>query len=228
MQIKKNESNGFYPLQKEDELLDAMSHGDIGRAKAMLNELLGYIFFYSGFKFDLIRSRILELIILLSRAAVKGGADAELIFGLNYEYIHEIDKYSTIEELTYWLSGIMNRFTDYVFNFVGVKHTDIIYKAVNYIKAHHKEKITIEEVAEEVFLSPQYFSKVFRDEVKYSFNNYLNKVRIDESKSLLLNNNVTLADVASMAGYEDQSYFSKVFKKFTGMSPLKYRQSRGQ
>lgn len=228
MRIKNKGDSGFYPLQKEDELMDAMSNGDVKAAKALLNELLGYIFFYSGFRFDVIRSRVLELIVLLSRAAVKGGADAELIFGLNYEYLKEIDRFSTVEELTYWLSVIMNRFTDYVFNFVGVKHADVIYKATDYVKTNYMKKITLEEVAGYVYLSPTYFSKVFKEETKSSFSSYLNKVRIEQSKKLLLNQSVNLSDICNMVGYEDQSYFSKVFKKVTGMSPLRFRQSRGK
>jgi YesN/AraC family two-component response regulator len=227
MRIKNTAEPGFYPLEQEQKLMDAVSQGNVSAAKAQLNELLGSIFFYSGFKFDLIRSRILELIVLLSRAAVKGGADAELIFGLNYVYLREIDNFKSIEELTHWLSMIMSRFTDNVFNFTGVKHSDIIYKATTYIKNHYMEKITLEVVAGEVFLSPPYFSKVFKEEVRCTFNHYLNKIRIDQSKRLLLNQHIPLADVSNLVGYEDQSYFSKVFKKLTGLSPLKFRQSRG-
>ncbi|MDR3240131.1 MAG: PocR ligand-binding domain-containing protein [Clostridiales bacterium] len=227
MRIKNIAEPGCYPLQKEQKLLDAVSQGDIATAKALLNELLGSIFFYSGFRFDMIRSRILELIVLLSRAAVKGGADAEMIFGLNYVYIHEIDNFQTIEDLTYWLSMIMSRFTDNVFHFAGVKHSDIIYKATAYIKTHYMDKITLDEVASAVYLSPPYFSKVFKEEVKCTFNFYLNKIRIEQSERLLLNQHISLADISNLVGYEDQSYFSKVFKKLTGLSPLKYRQARG-
>lgn len=228
MRIKNSEQAGFYPVKKEDELLDAMSVGNIKAAKALLNELLGHIFFYSGFKFEIIRSRVLELIVLLSRAAVKAGADAELIFGLNYEYIHEIDRFENIEDLSYWLSAIMNRFTDYVFNFAGIKHTDVIYKATEYIKTHYMQKISLDDVARYVYLSPPYFSKIFKEETGGNFNTYLNNVRIEQSKKYLLNNNIALADIANMVGYEDQSYFSKVFKKVTGLSPLRFRQSRGK
>lgn len=219
---------GFYPLDKEDELLAAMAKGDVTAARALLNELLGYIFFYSGLRFDVIRSRVLELIVLLSRAAMKGGADAELIFGLNYEYLGEIGRFDNIEDLSYWLSMIMNRFTDYVFHFVDVKHADVIYKAIDYIKSHYMQKLTLEDVARAVFLSPAYFSRVFREETGYPFSAYLNKTRIEESKRLLRNEHINLADIAGMVGYEDQSYFTKVFKKMTGMTPLKFRQSRAR
>jgi two-component system response regulator YesN len=65
-----------------------------------------------------------------------------------------------------------------------------------------------------VYLSPAYFSKIFKEEVKTNFNNYLNLVRIEMSKKLLLDDSMSLVDISSYVGYEDQSYFSKVFKKW--------------
>lgn len=218
----------FNPLEIEEELLNYMAVGDEPAARALLNELLGYIFFYSGYKFDIIRSRVLELIILLSRVAMKGGADPELIFGINYDYCKEIGKYDNAVDLAYWLSNVMNRFTDHVFLFAEAKHADIIFKAINYIKANYMHKLVLEDVAGSVFLSPAYFSRVFKQETGYNFSGYLNKTRINESKKLLKNAGINISDIAGMVGYEDQSYFSKVFKKIAGMSPLKFRQSRGK
>ncbi|MGI6777080.1 MAG: helix-turn-helix transcriptional regulator [Acetivibrionales bacterium] len=165
---------------------------------------------------------------MLSRAALEGGADVEQIFGLNYKYLSEIHSFSTVEELTYWLSKIMVRFTDCVFNLTDVKHVDVIYKAIDYVKRNYMKKITLEEVASQVYLSPSYFSKIFKEEMKINFNTYLNQIRIEMSKKLLLDDSIVLVDVSNLVGYEDQSYFSKVFKKMTGVSPGKYRESRGQ
>ena len=89
-------------------------------------------------------------------------------------------------------------------------------------------KISLEEVAAHVFLSPSYFSKIFKEEMKCNFSRYLNMVRIEKGKSLLVDDAIPLVDISNMVGYEDQSYFSKVFKKIVGVSPGKYRESRGQ
>jgi len=92
---------------------------------------------------------------------------------------------------------------------------------LNYMK-----KIALEDVAGSVYLSPAYFSRVFKQETGHNFSSYLNKIRIDESKKLLRNASVNISDVAGMVGYEDQSYYSKVFKKIVGVSPLRFRQSQ--
>ena len=217
-----------YPMEKEQELLDLIETGDKHGSQSVLNEILGQIFFASGGSFEVIRSRVLELVVLLSRAAIKGGADAQQIFGLNYTYLGRINSFRNIEELTYWLSGIMARFTDQVFNLTDVKHVDVIYRAVDYVRKNYDRKITLEETAANVFLSPAYFSRVFKEETGDNFNLYVNKIRIEAAKKLLLNEKIPLVDISTMVGFEGQSYFSKVFKKMTGVTPGRFRESRGK
>lgn len=223
-----SEDDVSYPFEKENELISAIIDGDKENSNRLLNDLLGYIFFYSGGKFEIIRARVFELLVLLSRAAVEGGADEEHIFSLNAGYFEEINHIRTLDELCLWLVEIMNSLTDYVFRFTDVKHVDIIRKSVDYIRRNYSNKITLEDVASYVYLSPSYFSKVFKDEMELNFNAYLNKIRIEKSKQLLTNDKVKLVDVSGLVGFEDQSYFSKVFKKLTGTTPGKYRESRGQ
>ena len=217
-----------YPIEKEKELITLISLGDKPGSQKVLNEIFGHIFFSSGGNFEVIKSRVMELIVVLSRAAMSGGADVEHIFGLNFKYLSEINSFHTVDELTFWLSRIMARFTDAVFNLTSVKHIDIIFRAIEYVKHNYMKKVSLEEVSSHVFLSPSYFSKVFKDEMKYNFNTYLNKIRIEMSKKLLMDEKIPLVDVSNLVGYEDQSYYTKVFKKMTGSSPGKYRESRGQ
>lgn len=228
LKAQSDEDDKSYPFEKENELIQAIIDGDKDNSNRILNDLLGYIFFYSGGKFEIIRARVVELLVLLSRAAVEGGADEEHIFSLNAGYFEEINHISTLDELCLWLVGIMNKLTDYVFRFIDVKHVDIIRKSVDYIRRNFAKKITLEDVASFVYLSPSYFSKVFKDEMELNFNAYLNKIRIEKSKQLLANDTVKLVDVSGLVGFEDQSYFSKVFKKLTGQTPGKYRESRGK
>lgn len=217
-----------YPLEKEKELLSLIAMGDKAGAQRVLNEIFGFIFFSTGRNFEIIKARILELIVLLSRAALEGGADIEQIFGLNYRFLSDIHTYKTIEDMTWWLSKIMGRFTDCVFNLANVKHADVIYKAVDFIRRNYMKKLSLEEVASHVYLSPSYFSKIFKEEMGCNFVVYLNQIRIAVSKKLLMDDTIDLVDVSNLVGYDDQSYFSKIFKKCTGITPGKFRESRGQ
>lgn len=217
-----------YPIEKEKELIQLITNGDKAGSQTLLNEILGAIFFTSGGSLEKIKARILELTVVLSRAALEGGADSELIFGLNYKYIDEINRQTSVDDLSQTLSKIMVRFTDCVFNLKQVKHVDIIQKAINYINKNYMKKIALEDVAEHVFLSPSYFSKIFNEELSSNFSKYLNKVRIEQAKRLLLSSSASLIEISNLVGFDDQSYFSKVFKKLTGVTPGKYREARGK
>ena len=198
--------------------------GDEPRSKEILNKLLGYIFFNSNSDLKTIKSRVLELIVLLSRAAVEGGADIEQIFALNSGYISEIQNFQTVDKLSLWLSGVINRFISYVFQFGNIKHTDTIFKAASYVKEHYNEKITLDQIANYVYLSKSYLSKIFKEEMNCTLTGYINKVRIDKSKMLLRYENLSIVEIANLVGFDDQSYFTKVFRNIVGISPGKYRE----
>ena len=72
-------------------------------------------------------------------------------------------------------------------------------------------------------LSPNYLSKLFQESVGVGFREQLNRIRIEESKQLLLNTDYSLADIALAMGFVDQSYFCKVFKRIVGLTPGKFR-----
>ena len=216
-----------YPLEKEKDLIQKIKLGDKNGAQEVLNEIFGYIFFSQGNEIDQIKTRVIELVVLLSRAALEGGADNEIIFGLNYNYLREIQDLQNTDEIAFWLSKVMARFTDFVFNLTNVKNIDIIYKAVAYLRANYMNEVSLEKVAQEVHLSPSYFSKLFKDETKSNFNAFLNNLRVENSKKYLFDNTIPLVDVAGMVGFQDQSYYTKVFKKVIQTSPGEFRKSRG-
>lgn len=217
-----------YPIAKERELLQAISRGDKASSQRLLNEILGFVFFSTGSDARAVKARVNELVVLLSRAALEGGADAERVFGLNYAYLEELARMRSVDDLALWLSGIMSRFTDLVLPLEGVKHADAMQKALKYINANYAEEISLESVAAAVNLSSTYFSKLFSEEMGCRFTAYLNRLRVERAKLLLRDTDIPLVDIAGMVGYEDQSYFTKVFRKVTGLSPGRYRESGGR
>lgn len=220
------EGADHYPLDKENKLITMITLGDKTGAQKVLNEILAHTFLSTGRNFSLVKARVLELVVVLSRAALHGGADNNRIFGMNYKYLNQINDFKTIEELTIWISDIIKTFTECVFDLQDVKHIDVIYKSIEYIRRNYMKKVTLDDVAENVSLSPSYFSRIFKQETKTSFNSYLNNVRIEMSKKLLLDEDIPLVDIAVLAGFENQSYYSRVFKQITGLSPRQFREKR--
>ena len=104
----------------------------------------------------------------------------------------------------------------------------IISEVKSYIDNHFTESLQLKDIAGAHYISRFYLSHIFKEETGDSLFAYINKVRISKSKMLLLDSAVNLVDVAGLCGFDDQSYFTKVFKKATGISPKKYRDTRGQ
>ncbi|ADK81850.1 helix-turn-helix domain-containing protein [Sediminispirochaeta smaragdinae] len=229
---KKRFSSGIevpgYPIEKERELLAAIRGADKQSSKRILNELLGAIFFSSGGRFEIVKFRTLELLVLLSRAAMEGGADPEQSLSLNLRYIRDIDRLRDIDELSFWLGKVLNRFINLVFTFREVKHLGAIERAVRYIQLHYTEKVTLQETAEAAGLSPAYFSSIFKEEMGVSFSEYVNRLKVSYAKNLLSTTELSLAQVAGQSGFEDQSYFSRIFKRIGGVSPGRYRETGGR
>lgn len=99
-----------------------------------------------------------------------------------------------------------------------------IFKAVEqYIKNNMTEELDLENTAARYNLSVFYFSRVFKDMLGYNFSDYINKVRIDKAKELLKDDTFSIKEICYSVGYSDPNYFSKVFKKYAGLTPSEYK-----
>jgi len=217
-------NNSFYPLEKERNLLGRVRIGDRTGAKEILNELLGEILLGSGGDQEVMKARLLELLIVLSRAAVEGGANLDKLFRLNFSFIGRLSGIDNFDELCLWIVDALDNFMDTVYQVKQVKNVRLIGEAITYIRQHYGETLTLEGLAQKVFISPFYLSHLFKEELGLTFVEYLTRVRVEEAKQLLAMGSLSVLGVAEKVGYEDASYFSKIFRRATGLSPSQYRQ----
>lgn len=100
-------------------------------------------------------------------------------------------------------------------------------KILDYIAEHYKESLSLTELANQFHFNPSYLSFYFTSHHGEGFSEYLNRVRIKKSMELLKNSSESISIISEKVGYSEHSYFSKVFKKITGMSPSCYRREYG-
>ncbi len=98
-------------------------------------------------------------------------------------------------------------------------------KVVAYLKMHRNETITSEDICKEFYCSRAYMSSQFNRFTGMSIREYINTLRIGDAKLLLKNSKLSMTEIALSVGYSDSNYFSNVFKKITGVSPMKYRRA---
>lgn len=100
----------------------------------------------------------------------------------------------------------------------------VVQQIMKYMENHYKEKISLDQIAKNMYLSPFYISKLFKSETGDTPINYLISLRMEKAKELLdQNSTLSIQEAAAAVGYEDAYHFSKLFKKYYGLSPLYYK-----
>ena len=93
---------------------------------------------------------------------------------------------------------------------------------IKYMHEHIDSKLTLTELSDRVQLSPAYLSRVFKDNTGYSIIVFFNKIKIDKAKELIIDGNKKIKEVAHEMGFDDEFYFSRIFKKIEGISPAEF------
>ncbi|PEE73423.1 hypothetical protein COM81_28730 [Priestia megaterium] len=96
---------------------------------------------------------------------------------------------------------------------------------VRYINNHYMDLLTLHSLSKQFHISPYYLSRIYKKGTGFSFVEYLNQVRINEAQKLLKTTSLSVTSIAEKVGYENPTHFGRVFKKVTGISPLKYRKT---
>ncbi len=117
---------------------------------------------------------------------------------------------------------------DFILNLLKAdigESNEVIRKAKAFINGHLNEEVSVYSIAEMLYLTPTYFSKLFKHITGEGCNSYIIRKRIEKAKSLLNTTSMKTRKIASLVGYKDTNYFSLAFKKQTGMSPTEYREN---
>jgi two-component system, response regulator YesN len=99
----------------------------------------------------------------------------------------------------------------------------ILDKLITYINSHYAENLTLDQLSSMCVLSPTYISKIFKTHLDTNFIDYVSSVRIKVAKRLIKNSELSLKEISNEIGYVDPNYFTRVFKKYEGMTPSEYR-----
>lgn len=102
----------------------------------------------------------------------------------------------------------------------------LIRKALDYIELHYAEKIGLKTLSDALYISPNYFSDLFRRHMKVKFSDFLIEYRLKKACILLKKPEYKVSEIAEMVGFRDSTYFSTVFKKTYNLTPLEYKNTK--
>ena len=165
-------------------------------------------------------------IAFITRYCIEGGMDMEEAFNISDIYIRSLDKCRVEDEINLLHREVVQ---DYAQRMQIIRKRNKYPKAVtlclDYIYENLHTKITLEELAQRVSLSPTYLSKLFHKEVGMTISGYITKKRVEAAANMLKFSDYTCIEISDYLCFSTESHFIQVFKKHTGYTPKNYRQA---
>ncbi|MEN6372264.1 MAG: helix-turn-helix domain-containing protein [Armatimonadota bacterium] len=210
-------------LREEPELLAAVKRGDRLQAREILNRILVGIYYLGRDRPSLLKSFLLELVVMMSRTAVEAGAEPSELLGTNFSQLVDLSSISDEADLSAWLVSMLERIMDSIREQRAYPNTVLLTAALQFMEANMSEDISRDDAAAAAGMSPSHFSRLMKEKLGRSFTEILTQMRVDKSKELLKFSDQSIINIALDCGFKDQSYFTKVFQRSTGYTPREYR-----
>ncbi len=210
-------------MREEPALMAAIRSEDRRAAREILNRLLMTVHYHAGDRLELVKSIFLELVVTMSRTAVEAGGNPEEFLGINYRGMVEVAEIGSEEELAAWLRDMLEGIMAAIERHRRKDPGFLLFEALEFMQNHCCENISRDDVARAVHLSPSHFSALLRRESGGSFTELLNRMRVDRAAEMLARTDKSIATIALECGFRDQSYFTRVFKRYRHTTPLRYR-----
>ena len=136
--------------------------------------------------------------------------------------VREIGELETRKEVDAWAHRVLRRLMEEQNRHAGAQWPSVLRQAVRFIDTHYAEPLQLTAVADHCEVSAGYLSRLFSEHLEVAFNDHLNTVRLDVAERLLEEGSRSIKEIAAEVGYQDPNYFSRIFKKFKGVSPTRF------
>lgn len=214
----------FLDLQEERELTEAVKLLDGKRVYDALERFFKEYVLEQSLNRRETEQFCIYLILIIMRQMEYFSIRPETALGRNYDYHHEISKYETAGDLEMWMRGIYGQALSAMEQQRTHKYKGIVANGMAYAMEHFAEAIQIGGVAKSVYVTPNYFSRVFKEETGENFTDWLNSYRVEQAKRRMDTEPETkVYTIAEECGFSDYKYFAFIFKKYTGYTPTAYK-----
>lgn len=224
-----NEAEIVFRYELEQKVMDAITTGNYEAIQTLLETEMDEFPFNPLIRRlprDPLRDRKNGLVIrntFCRIAARSGGLPSIYLHLISEKYALMIEQATSVDYLNNVLSiNMIKEYCQSVQHFSTLNYSKSIKQIVSYLSNHLTEPIQLSTVAEQFHINAAHLSRKFKQETSFTFIDYINHQRVEYAKLLFHEGYTSITEVASHAGFNSSSYFSKVFKKNTGISPKAY------
>lgn len=209
------------PKEIENRLKHALRQGNYENIEKEGENLIGYLRDHRFHPTD-IRDTVVKSYHMITET-LRDSEQAQYNQLVNGNIIRELESAVTFREMEEAFKDLTN-----IIAKPKIQREDIsnfvIRRAIDYIREHYQEGLTLEEVARKLDITPEYLSTLFNREVGINFSTFLKRFRLSHAKRMLKGSDMKIYEIAQSVGYSDAKYFARVFKEEEGISPGDYRQ----
>ncbi|BBH23067.1 DNA-binding response regulator [Paenibacillus baekrokdamisoli] len=220
---KFGQTKSVYPINEEKRLIESVASG---RSEDLTDRLEAYlsILVNNNPSKDYIQKSCLALIVSLYHLCLDKDIDPEKIFGSYFSSLDHLVQFHSLNQIKEKVTELVGKVTEAI---QRSRHSNrIIMVALKYIEDHYNGNLTLELVANQVYVNPKYLSMLFKQTTGENFVDYIQTLRIEKACELLKDLKLKTYEVANQVGYSDEKYFSHIFKKIKGMPPSQFRDHR--
>jgi len=205
-------------MYKYKRFIPLLINGEQEKIKENLNVIFEEI---EPFPITDIQRLITDLFVMITQSFAEYGID---IFTNKNETLsyHDILEMDDVDEIRNWSNHCLDQLMKDYLESQDSETNQIISKAMDYIQSRYYEDISLDDVADYIYLNPVYFSRLFKDYTGRNFSEYLRTMRVEKAIELLEENKYKVYEISNKVGYKSSKYFSRVFKQHTGFSPQEY------
>lgn len=211
----------YYPATIEKYILNQIETGNCHAVENTVKQLVEEIKSKAGLSSDNVMQIFNQLV---GNTVIKYLADFNIdmsqVFGSNFNIYNELSEKETLDDIQQWLINIYRTVIEYLSRNTS---DDNVSKIIDYINNNYKRDIGIADIADYIGLSYSHVRKIFKDKTGKNIVDYINSLRINEAKKLLINTDLCIKDLAPLVGYNSDQTFSRIFKKLEGVTPGEYR-----
>lgn len=214
---------GFYSNEISEAIIMSLRKNDFNTINEKLEEIFNYMI-KNKLSIDYACGICNGLVSLCLSFVMEAGYEIKIVFGEDFSPFSDMKKKESIGALLLWLKELFQSVVRYVNKHKQNKPQKIVKEVKQYIDSNYSDcDLSLEAIAGKMYMNSDYLRAVFRKVEGRTINEHITYVRMHKAKELICQGNIKLIQVSDAVGYNDESYFSKSFKKFFGISPSEYK-----
>ncbi|GIO39602.1 putative HTH-type transcriptional regulator YtdP [Paenibacillus antibioticophila] len=215
--LKYNVRDYFYPLEKEQKLVNCIKSGEFEKGKQLLDDIIRSNFMDGAPTAEMTRFFMLDLASTVVKTVKEIAAD---------EPVEKLFECETVAELQTEITNILSFICKRIQSKTGNRFYEMSRNIIQFVNNHYGEvTLNVAMIADHLGITPSYMSRLFKEQTGETLPDYINKVRLEKAKVLLRDEKLNISEAAVKVGYLNSNALIRSFKKYEGVTPGKYKES---